>query len=347
MKPRIESFWNRVNQFWFSGVDARVYALIRIVFALVALANLIDLWPDRHAFFAETGMIDLDTTLENIAGEPRFSIFYYATSETAVTVIFVITAIALVFLALGIVPRLAAVVAYLFLLSYSQRAFPVIHGWDIILRILGLFVVISPIGHCWRLPLSIGMTRPWLRWKPRLTETINPLGQSKNRQDLNVTGSVREMLPRYGLCLMQIQLLVIYWQTLWLKLADDHWRNGDYISYFMLSMYSRFPSRSWAEWQTLSCLLTYGTLLTEFFVPLLLWIKPTRRLAFLLGVGFHLGILVATNLWLFSLVILIPYFAFLDNDDIAKLEGLWQRLFGIYRQKHRIESDSPMAAIRK
>jgi hypothetical protein len=119
---------------------------------------------------------------------------------------------------------------------------------------------------------------------------------------------------------------VIYWQTLWLKLADEHWRNGEFVAYFQLSMYSRAPLEFWAHAEILSSLLTFGTLLVEFLIPLLLICRRTRRIGFAVGFGFHFGILVLSKVWLFSLAIWIPYFAFLESDDVTRLERLGARI---------------------
>lgn len=298
MMEWIQKTWQRFDEFWFGQVDSRVYALLRIVFAIVALANLIDLWPDRFAFFADTGIVDLEVTKQNIGHAPRFSVFFLSSSEAMVTGTMLVAAGALVCLALGVFPRIAAVLAFVWQLSYSHRSFPIIHGWDVLLRILALFIMISPMGSRMRLPNL---------WLPR-----EPEKQPEKKV---------EYVPRYGLNLIQIQLAVVYWQTVWLKLDDIYWRNGEFFSYFMMSMYSRFQSRAWAEWQTLSCIMTYSTLAIELALPFLLYFKRTRWFGFFLGFGLHFGILVTSRIWLFSIVVLIPYLAFLDGDDVKQLKS--------------------------
>ena len=285
--------WRRFEDGWFGAVDARVYALLRIAFAIVALLNLIDLWPHRAMFFSDAGMIDGAAMMAEENGQLRFSVFNDLDSPGAVTWVFVIAALAMVCLGLGIWSRVMIILVFVWQLSYTYRAFPVIHGWDILLRIQAFILLFSPLG-----PSLMALLKRGAGGAIRRSESL---------------------VPRYGLILIQIQLAVVYWQTLWLKEVDGSWRNGEFISYFMLSVYSRFPSIAWARWEMASALLTYGTLIIELALPLLLWNRRTRWLGFAAGFALHFGILVTSKIWLFSLVVLVPYLAFLDGKDLDRL----------------------------
>jgi hypothetical protein len=288
--------WLRIEDFFFSRVDPRPYALVRICFAFVSLLNLITLWPDRLIFFSDAGMIDGPALRESYPG-PYLSIYYWLDTPEFVTASFLVAALAMVCLGLGIGTRLAAFVIWVFLSSYIARGFPVIHGWDILQRIVAFILLISPADRCW----SLGN---WWRGKHAIPAAD---------------------VPRYGLILLQVQLAVVYWQTVWLKIKDETWRNGEFIAYFMRSMYSRFPDWPWENWELLSNALTYGALAIEAAVPLLLWSRRYRWWGFALGWGLHIGIWSMSSLWLFSLVIMFPYFAFLERADFEKL-GRWLRI---------------------
>ena len=293
---RLVAAYRALERFWLSPSDPRVYALVRITFAITAICNLIDLWPHRQEFFSKSGLIDLATLQQNIGDEPYYSVFLYASEEQAVTAIFVIALISLACLGLGILQRPAAIVAFVWHLSYSYRAFPIIHGWDEILRIVAFVIMISPTSDTW---------------------SIKRLFSSR---------SEASAVSRHGLVLLQLQLFVIYWQTLWLKLADEHWRSGEFVAYFQLSMYSRAPLEFWAHAEILSSLLTFGTLLVEFLLPLLLISRRTRGIGFAVGFGFHFGILALSKVWLFSLAICILYFAFLESENVTRLERFGARI---------------------
>ncbi|MCB1234841.1 MAG: HTTM domain-containing protein [Verrucomicrobiae bacterium] len=297
-RDRCRNAWSRLESFWFGAADARVYAIVRIVFSAVALANLVDLWPHRIAFFTEGGMIDRETLLRVSEGKPYFSIFYHVTSPAGVSAVFVVAAAALVCLGLGVAPRFAALLVLLWHLGYTQRAFVAIHGWDIMLRTFSFFLLVSPLGKPWTLAR-------WLK------------GGHARRAEL--------LVSRHGLLLMQLQLAVMYWHTVWLKVVDPFWRSGEFLSFFMLSFYSRFPYPFFAKATVLIAILTYATLVIELIVPNLLWCRRTRALGFLLGTGLHLTILLVTQIWLFSIIALMPYFAFLDGHDVDRALRLARR----------------------
>lgn len=281
--------------FWFRPADARVYALWRIGFAMVALLNLIDLWPHRATFFSENGIVDRETFLGAPFDPARWSLFEFLESELGVTMVFLIVAVALVCLGIGWFPRVMIAIVFVWQVSYTYRAVPVVHGWDILLRIQAFLLLISPLGP--------SVTSWW-----------------KACREGGGTERIVTSVPRYGLLLMQWQLAVLYWQTVWLKVADVSWRNGEFFSYFMLSIYSRFQGIEWADRLVLSSILTYATLVIELAIPLLLWCRKTRWLGFLLGFGLHLSILVVAKVWLFSLTVLVPYLAFLERADLDR----WQ-----------------------
>lgn len=286
LAARAGLLWRRWEDVWLGPGDARVAALVRIAFATVALLNLLDLWPHRAAFFSDAGLIDAETARER-ARVP--SILFALGSPAAVTAVMGAAALAMACLALGILPRLMVALVFAWQLSYTARAGLVIHGWDILLRAQAFVLLISPLG-----PSLAAL------WRGGMAASA-------------------AMVPRHGLLLLQIQLAVVYWQTVWLKAGDAAWRGGEYVSYYMLSLYSRFPGEEWAGRELLSSLLTHGTLAVELAVPLLLWNRNTRLLGLAAGLGLHFSILAMSQVWIFSLTMVPLYLAFLQGEDLDRL----------------------------
>jgi hypothetical protein len=280
----------RVVDFFWGPADARAYALVRVALAIGGLVNLVDLWPHRFELYASTGVVSLDAVHAAMNGIRYFSIFDYAASEGAVTAVFAAAAVALVALGLGVFPRVAAVLVVLWHLSSSHRAPPVLHGWDHILRAYSLLVLVSPMPKVW---------------------SVLRRGQP--------SGSV----PAYGLRMMQWQLAVIYMTTVWQKLPDPYWRNGQLLAYFSVSLFSREPNTLFLvrhEW--LSALATYISLAIEASIPWLLWFQTTRVLGLLAGFGLHFLVAVTARIAIFSTCMMIPYAAFLQAADIDWLSAL-------------------------
>jgi hypothetical protein len=281
----------RLIDFFWGPSDPRTYALVRGAIALAGLVNLIDLWSHRYQYFASTGMIAKDAIDRTARGGWYFSVFQWIGSQTGVTLVFLGAAAALLALGLGFCTRASAALVFAWHLSYSHRAFPILHSWDAILRVYSLLVLISPTGRVWS-----------------LDHVLRP--HPADRDDV----------PIYGLRLMQWQLFVIYITTVWLKVPDEFWRNGQLCAYFGLSIYSRAPDNLFFvrhEW--LSALETYLSLAIESSVPWLLAFRRTRVAGLVAGGALHLGIAVTSTLGVFSVSMIGPYFAFLDRQDIDRI----------------------------
>jgi uncharacterized membrane protein YphA (DoxX/SURF4 family) len=281
----------RWEQLWFAPTDPRVYALARIGFAISALWNLLEYWPMRDECFVAGGT--LSTAAVRQMNGPRYpSLLYWFDSPSGVTLFFIVAMLAAACMALGFMTRLAAIVTFVVMLSYSYRAYAVTSGNDVLLRVFSMLLAISPIDRAWALDEHM-----------------------RRRRGYPAVLSV----PAYGLALMRLQVFVIYQQTVWLKSGDAFWRRGDLMAYFLMSMYARYPVRQWANWESLSAVLTYTTVLIELAVPWLLLFRRTRAFGFVLGFGMHISIAILSKLALFSFTMLSTYLVFLDRQDVDAL----------------------------
>ncbi len=253
-------------------MDAEQYYALRLGYAIASLAQLLTLWPLRNAFFSANGMIDAKDF-----GVPGLlpSLFSSVNSETGVTIAFTVLALTMLSLLANYLTRVALALVFYWHYSLAFDLSPAISGYDIVLKLLGFILLMSPI---------------------------------------NKTGAA----PAYGLYLVRWQLLCIYWNTVWLKLPDPSWRNGQFTAYFMMSLYSLFPSHWFAHAEGLSVVLTYATLAMEIAIPALLFAPRWRWLGAGLGMFLHLGIAATSTLWLFSLAMLILYPAFIGRADLAR-----------------------------
>ena len=289
----------RVIDFFWGPSDPRTYALVRGGLSLAGLVNLVALWGHRYQYFASTGMIPKSAVRLATRGGLYFSVFDWIDSDAGVTCVFLGAALALLALGLGLGlgTRASAALVFAWHLSYSDRAFPILHSWDAILRAYSVLVLISPAGRVWSLD-HVLCPRP----------------------------SDGEDVPIYGLRLMQWQLFVIYVTTVWLKVPDEFWRSGQLCAYFSVSLYSRTPNNLFFirhEW--LSAIETYLSLAIESSVPWLLAFRRTRMAGLAAGLAFHLAIGVTSTLGVFSVSMIGPYLAFLDRRDIDRILTLRAR----------------------
>jgi hypothetical protein len=306
----------RLIAFFWGPADPRAYALVRIALAVAALANLIDLWPHRYEYLARDGMVSLEGLRRATAGKAYVSIFDSNPSDAGVTAIFALAALAIVALGLGWWTRLSAALVFAWHVSYCHRAFPVLHGWDAILRSYSFLVLISPSGRVWSL-------------------------DAVRRPDPNDRADV----PVYGLRLMQWQLFILYFMTVWLKVPDVFWRSGQVLAYFSISQYSRNSDGLFLvrhEW--LSTLGTYLSMAAEASIPWLLWSRRMRFLGMAAGFGLHFIIGVTARLGVFSICMIPPYMAYLERGDIdwliavgraRSMSALRARLSSVFSETRR------------
>lgn len=281
----------RFADLWLRPTDPRRYALLRICFALVMVVQVCHLLPYSASLLSDRGLLPRSYS----SGEwpwAFLSLFVLCKTPLLVALFLLLTAAAAVSLALGRYSRICSAFLFWFCLSLVQRIPNATTGWDMILSNIALLVLISPQAPEWT---------PQRLWRER-SASLTPADST------NSTGHP----PRYGLVLMQLQVAVIYWQTVLGKLLDTYWANGEFLSYFMLSHHSRFPG-TWAiEQQGLLATATYATLAIELFLPLMLWVRGLRKLGLLVGIGFHLSIAALTiNLGMFSLIMIFTYVAFI------------------------------------
>jgi hypothetical protein len=287
------------QRLWFDDADARLYGAVRVSYAVIALLNLVELVPYRYAFFSDAGVVDRAAMQgPGHFGIPHFSLFNVFGSEVAVNVLFAMSAVALVLLALGIAARLAVFWVFIWHLSISYRAPIAVAGWDDILRVYGFLLLISPLAAAWPFRLKKSAQTEW-------------------------GGTI----PVYGLQLMRLQLMVIYWHTAVFKIPDEAWIQGEVLADYLMSTYARFPSAKVLVLEPVLKLITWASLVGEIALPFLLLFQKTRPWAIVLGFLFHLGIFVLSkSLLLFCLVMVPPYIAFLDPQTIAWFQARWAQI---------------------
>ncbi len=128
-------------------------------------------------------------------------------------------------------------------------------------------------------------------------------------------------VPSLGPAFIQLQIALIYVATACIKLHGESWLDGTALSRALWNEdYSR-PSGMWlATWPLLCQVLARLTLVIEASFPLLVlspWRQPwARRVALLLGCGLHIGIFLTMKVGMFSFIILVSYFVYLDSGTI-------------------------------
>jgi hypothetical protein len=272
------------NQFWFAPQATSTLALLRIGFGLVTLAWSLSLAPDLGAFFSTTGVLPKQPGAGGVWGV--LGVFH---SDTALGILFVALLLACVALIAGYHTRLASVVVFVGILSFERRNPYVFNSGDGLLRLMAFYLMLAPAGAA----LSVDR---WRRARDRFWEF--------------------PARAPWGLRLMQIQLSVVYLSTLWLKLQGTYWNHGTAVSYAQrLTDLARFPLPPFVfHSATISNLLTYGTLLIEASVPVLIWNRRLRPYVAAIGISLHIAIGYSIRVGFFSIAMITLYLSFVDPE---------------------------------
>jgi hypothetical protein len=292
MRERLRGVSVRLDRLFFAPADPRSYAAVRIGFGIAALCILIDLWPLRLHLFADTGLVGGGA---GIAPTHGLNLFAWIHSERAVTAFMAVSGLAMMALIAGVATRLAAGIVYLWAVSYSGLVTSSVAGYDVLLRLVGFSLLISPVVGTWSL-------------------TRNAAGAPSDTS-----------VPIYGLRLVQWQVFLVYISTAVLKLGSDDWLSGDLLAYYWMSLFSRFPHPIFADFGLMTAVAGWFTLAVELTVPFLLWSRRLRWLGVALGVTLHVGIAITSKLALFGLAMLALYPAFFETRDFDAIVRRFRR----------------------
>ena len=297
---RAAEAWNR---FWFTPSPTSTLALFRIAFGVVALAWAFSLAPSLFSFFSEGGILPRQPD----RGAGAWGLLELFPSDTAVTVLYALLVVGSLSLLVGFRSRLAALVVFVCIVSFSRRNPDVLNSGDLLLSVLACYLVLAPSGA------SLSVDR-WLRSQTSFWEFPE-----------------RSQWP---LRLVQVQLSILYVSAVWAKAQGTTWNDGTAVSYaFRLEDLERFPVPDAVTGSlVLVSLLTYGTLAVELALGVLVWNRLLRPWVLLLGVGLHLGIDLAVRVGFFSYAVLVAYIVFIPPETarawILRLRAVLERVRG-------------------
>ena len=124
----------------------------------------------------------------------------------------------------------------------------------------------------------------------------------------------------WALRLIQLQISIGYLTAVWDKSGNALWRAGTAVSYSLrMQDIHRFATPSFITHSVLITeLLTYGTIVTELAIAILIWNKTLRPLILTIGVALHLSIDFSILVGFFSYAMFCGYIAFTPPETAAR-----------------------------
>ncbi|WP_020100636.1 HTTM domain-containing protein [Mycobacterium sp. 360MFTsu5.1] len=294
------------RNFWFSMEPAYTLGIIRIAFGVLAFLWSLELGMDLYDKFSVNGIVPQPPTYEFLWG-----VFYRWPGDTALLAGWIVLMVASLVMIVGWHTKLATFLVFLMIMSFERRNPWIFNSGDGLIRILSLYLALSPCGAA----LSLDQRRHF--------------GSFWSAQDIKV----------WPLRLMQVQISIIYITTVIAKLHGDTWQNGSAVSYTLrLDDMLLLPSPAWVSTSPLiGNAMTWGTLLVEFSIGVLVWNKRWRTRVLIAGVFLHLTILLTMVVGFFSLAIFVLYLSFVP----------WERSKALADEVHRRLSSATQRVLRR
>ncbi len=279
----VRAAWDR---FFFKPADPRPLGLIRIAVALLLLWSYGWLGLDLGAVVGRQGWADPSTVRSALP--PGGWSLWFAIPDPLQPYVWSLGIVALLALLFGVGARVAAIVAWIFVVSTMRRAPMLLFGFDNVIATWLLYLAVS--------------------------------GASGQAFALRLPGRPRRVLRRtisanLGLRLIQLHLCLIYASAGLAKLQGRPWWDGTAVGMLLgNSEFRAFDLGFLADHPRWLELATHGTIALEILYPILIWFRGWRPWLLAGAVAMHLGIALAMGLTEFSLTMIAGNLAFWPSD---------------------------------
>jgi len=263
---RLES----VRRFVFAADDPRVFAVLRIGFALMTIACFLNLEPYWRMLWSDEGIFDLEYAQEKLGRQAlrgwdpeegfydawailnflwhKPSLFYFWGSPSFVVGYMLAFFGVLLLYAAGVFSRVTGVLAWLLMSGVYNRNSLYWEGTDTVYRCFWFILLFAKTGHAWSFDNWWRCRR--LRKKGRLEDPDAPPGSDQGPAE-----PIYRRVPAWPRYLFMLQLAALYCCTGVVK-TGSVWKAGDAL-YYALNMdhFYRF------EWATQLVSAALGTTL--------------------------------------------------------------------------------------
>lgn len=306
------------HAFFHQPCDGRLCAAVRIGLATLTLIHFAVLYPDLTTFFTDEGVLPLPAACEVASPYGRSLLFHVPQTRWAVELCYWAAVASGAALLVGLFPRLAALSTFVWLVSFQNRNPLINDGEDALLRVLLFLLIFVPSGSCWALQRMLGRSWQRIGWRtlPEAPGAVPP--SSPPMSGIAAPCAV----AGWGRRLIQLEMAGMFLSAGLCKLGGHAWLDGTALYYVarLDDFFGKFPVPDFAVDHPFAvAALTWGVLLIELAVPLLIWFRQTRRGCLFVLLLFHLANEWTMHLFLFHWIMLCGWLSFLEPEDYAWL----------------------------
>jgi hypothetical protein len=305
-QPRLPQpgLWARVSEFFYAQEVPYGLAIMRISISIALLMAMVPRWPYARELYSSDGGPSPIWTIYGHA-----PLFPLPSGELAVA-IHSVTILALICACLGWCTRLSLIIStfgYVYLNSLDTLG--TINKYSVIASHLIFVLCFSECGSIWSLD-------NWLRRSRLKRAGVPPAEADRPRQSA--------VWPRR---LEQLFLGAVYFGAGLTKLKIPAYFSGEQLQTWMITSYNRpNPIGNFLEpYPSLLAIFGLIAIVWEFTFIFMAWRGVGRFVMLTVGSTFHIMTLMTLGLWLFPVVCISGYLSFLNEGDIAWLNGLFAR----------------------
>jgi hypothetical protein len=295
------SFWSRLGGLFF-GLDLRSLALFRVGLAVLLLADLAGRWPDLEAHYSDSGVLPrafapvfVPLPVHSMGGSAAYEGFLFLLAGAVAVVLLV-----------GYRTTLATFFSWLLLLSLHARNPLVLHGGDLLERMLLFWAMFLPLGARWSLDAR------------------------RAGAEQGAGGSVCTVAT----AALVLQVVFVYWFGLASRTSPVWWGEGTAVAQALSLDFYATPLTAWARSlpPELLRLATFATVAVEGGGPLLLLLSGRlgrlRTAVVALMIAFHVMLGLFLRLGTFPLACAVAWLPFLPAPFWDALLPRLRRLVG-------------------
>ena len=297
--------WNR---FWYTPSDPFPTSILRIIVGIAALYFVLSHSADLVRWFGHDGLLPSETvaTVEQAidGAEPsvahvsmptlRLSYLDWFRSPASLWFVHAIGLLIIAAFTIGLATRYTAVLSFIVVVSYMNRA-PMITGeFEPLLSMLLLYLCVAPAG----LYLSLD----------RFLLAINSKGEQEDEPTSSITATI-------AVRLMQVHLSLFYLLMALSKLAGRTWWDGEAVWWLITRTEARIVDLTFLHnVSDLVYLWTHLIVLFELLFAILIWNRWARPILLVLSVPMWISLGMITGLVSFSMIMLAANLVFVPAD---------------------------------
>jgi len=302
-----------INTAFFGYGSPVTMGLFRILIGFLAFVNFAMLSIDFEAWFTERGYFPVRLAEVWADGVWRFNLLSGVTDDRLTAAVYLVVMLASLTTTVGLWTRVSTIVLFLGTVTLHHRSPDILHGGDYLLRAWIFLVMIAPSGRACSLDRLIAL------WKNRVPVEPEPVSLWPQR-------------------LVQYQLAIVYFTTVWQKSFGNMWWDGTATWYPLhLREFDRFPLPSFLENPPFIAASTYFTVFIELAMATLVFARPLRKWILLGGLLLHAGIEYRLNIPLFAMVITSAYVSHYSGEEVTA----WAKRLGARLKKLMLDVSLP------